>query len=103
MSAETPADAPVVSLGALEGTVAPLFEGAGDPRVLQLSLAAGEERPPHSHPDRVVVCHVVEGRLDLHLDGESHDVRAGEVTRFDGVREVAPRAVEDTRALLVLA
>ncbi|WP_255151239.1 cupin domain-containing protein [Halorarius halobius] len=91
----------VVALDALDGTVAPVFDG--DPRVVRLSLSAGEERPRHSHPDRVVVCHVVEGRLDLRLDGDPLEVGAGELVRFDGAREVAPRALDDTRAVLVLA
>ncbi|WP_255198760.1 cupin domain-containing protein [Halorarius litoreus] len=92
-------DTPIVALDTLDGSHAPVFDG--EPRVVQLTLADGETRPPHSHPGTTVLCHVLEGTLDLRLDGEPHEVAAGELTRFDGDREVAPRAAGPTRAVLV--
>ncbi|MFB6073190.1 MAG: cupin domain-containing protein [Halobacterium sp.] len=74
-----------------------------EPRTVRLSLPAGDAVPTHQHPDRLVVCHVVSGELDLRLGDESVTVTAGEAARFDGAQDVSPRAVEDTEALLVLA
>ena len=74
----------------------------GTPRVVRLSLAAGESMPPHRHPERVVVVHVLEGRLDLRPDGRSLELGAGALFRFDGGEEVAPLAVEDAVALVYL-
>ena len=74
----------------------------GTPRVIRLALEAGESVPPHDHPGTTVVLHVVDGVLDARLDGESVEVVAGELVRFDGDREVAPRAVEDATALVFL-
>jgi len=80
---------------------APLFEG--EPRVVRLTLGADESVAPHRHPDTTVLLHVLSGHLDVALDGESHEVAAGEVLRFSGNREVAPTASEPTTALVVIA
>lgn len=74
-----------------------------EPRVVKLSLAAGERVAPHTHPEREIVLSVRSGRLELGLDDETHELTAGDVMRFDGRREVSPTAVTDTEALLVLA
>ncbi|WP_227738853.1 hypothetical protein [Halorientalis pallida] len=41
--------------------------------------------------------------MALDLDEETDDLEPDDVIRFDGRREVSPRAVEDSEALLVLA
>ena len=74
----------------------------GSPRVIRLALDAGEAVPPHDHPGTTVVLHVVEGVLDARLGGESVEVAAGELLRFDGDRDVAPLALEDATALVYL-
>jgi redox-sensitive bicupin YhaK (pirin superfamily) len=76
---------------------------ASDPRTIRLSLSAGEELPPHSHSGRQVLIHVLSGRLSVAVDDDCHEVGAGELLRFDGEREVAPTALEDATALVVLA
>lgn len=99
--ASTPDDVEHVRLDDLEGR-----PGAraldGTPVVIRLALDAGESVPPHDHPGTTVVLHVVEGVLDVRLDGASHEVAAGELVRFPGEREVSPLAVEDAVALVYL-
>jgi quercetin dioxygenase-like cupin family protein len=73
------------------------------PRAIRLDLAAGESLPEHTHPGSNVVLHVLEGELTLRLDGEPHDLSAGDVARFSGDREISPRAVERATAVLVFA
>lgn len=73
-----------------------------DPVVVRLPLDAGESIPPHSHPGETVVCYVAHGRLDVVLDDDAHRVEADGLLRFDGGREIAVEAVEDSLALLVL-
>lgn len=74
-----------------------------EPTVVRLSLAAGERVPPHRHPDRQVVCHVLTGEVELDLGEEAYDLSAGDLARFDGDQDISPRALEDSEALLVLA
>jgi len=78
-----------------------LFDG--EPRTVVLSLDAGERVPAHSHPDRVVLFHVLSGAIELALDDETTTLRAGEIGRFDGDCDIAPHARTDARALVVLA
>jgi len=78
------------------------FPGS-EPKILRLTLDAGEEVPAHSHPDREIVIYAVSGRLDVRVDGESNVLEAGDLLRFDGREEVSPTAEEDSTALLVLA
>jgi len=73
------------------------------PRTVRLALEAGDGVATHSHPGRDVLIHVYEGTVDVTLDGETERVEAGELVRFDGEREVAPTAVTDAEALVVLA
>ncbi|WP_267643791.1 cupin domain-containing protein [Haloarchaeobius amylolyticus] len=77
--------------------------GAPGPRVVRLALEAGEEMPEHSHPEETIVLHVLSGELDLRLDGEPNHLGAGELIRFDGERDIQPRALSDTVALLFFA
>lgn len=77
--------------------------GSDEPTVVRLSLAAGESVPEHSHPGRTVVCNGLEGELTLRLDGDGHDLAAGDLVRFSGDRDVSPVARTDCEALLVLA
>ncbi|MFB6303042.1 MAG: cupin domain-containing protein [Haloferacaceae archaeon] len=77
--------------------------GPGGPRTVRLALDADEAVPEHTHPDRTVVVAVLEGELTLSIDGEEHDLAAGDLARFDGRRSVAPRARTDATALVVLS
>lgn len=76
---------------------------AAEPKTVRLALDAGEEVPAHRHPERQIVIYLVSGRLDVRVDGESNVLEPGEVLRFDGRQEVAPKAEADSTALLVLA
>lgn len=71
------------------------------PRTVELALAVGEGMPAHRHPGTRVVLYVVEGRLEVELDGTAYEAGEGTVMRFSGDRDVAPRAIEDAVALLV--
>ena len=91
-----------VTLDELEGEPhAHLFDE--EPQTIRLTLAEGERVPPHQHPDRRIVLHLLEGALSVRLGDDEHEVRAGEVVRFDGNQDVSPEALEDSVALLVLA
>ncbi|MFC7082240.1 cupin domain-containing protein [Halorussus caseinilyticus] len=74
-----------------------------EPKTVRLTLDAGEEVPAHRHPERQIVIYLVSGRLDVEIDGESNVLEPGDLLRFDGRREVAPTAENDSTALLVLA
>lgn len=74
-----------------------------EPRAVRLHLGAGDEVPPHVHPGTNVVLHLLDGRLDLSLDGETHELTPGDVARFSGEREISPHAIEESRALVVFA
>ncbi|WP_435066658.1 cupin domain-containing protein [Haloplanus sp. C73] len=74
-----------------------------EPKTIRLTLDAGEAVAPHTHPGREIVFYLVEGQVELRLDDETHELAAGDVARFDGEREVAPRAIEASTALIVLA
>ncbi|WP_418283144.1 cupin domain-containing protein [Halorubrum sp. DTA98] len=92
-----------VSLPDLDGEPhAVAFPGA-EPKTVRLSLSAGESVPEHDHPDRQVLLYLLEGRLSLELNGESHEVTASELVRFDGDQPISPRATEPSTALIVLA
>ena len=73
------------------------------PRTVRLQLAEDERVPPHSHPGTNVVLHLVSGRLVLSLDDERHEVTPGQLVRFSGDREISPRAVEPSTAVVVFA
>lgn len=91
------------TLDELEGRPhANVFPGA-EPRTIRLVLPEGDEVPAHTHPDREIVLHLVEGAIELRVGDERHDLTAGDVARFDGDREISPRALEDSTALIVLA
>lgn len=74
-----------------------------EPKTVRLALDAGEEVSAHHHPERQIVIHLVSGRLDVQVEGESNVLEPGDLLRFDGRKEVAPKAEEDSIALLVLA
>jgi quercetin dioxygenase-like cupin family protein len=73
------------------------------PRTVRLALDAGERVPPHTHPGLDIVLHLLSGRLELALDGETYDLSAGELIRFSGDREVSPHAVDESVAVVVFA
>lgn len=93
----------ITSLDELESTPhANLFPEA-EPKTIRLSLSAGDEVTPHSHPGREIVFHLIEGAIELDLDDDCHELTAGDVARFDGDQDISPTAIEDTVALIVLA
>jgi quercetin dioxygenase-like cupin family protein len=73
------------------------------PRTIRLTLDAGESVPEHRHPEATPLIHVVEGELDVAVDGETYTLDAGELLRFDGREPVSPTAREDSVAVVVLA
>ena len=92
----------VVSVPGLDGEPhAEVF--AEGPRTVRLRLDAGEAVPEHRHPGTDVLLYVVEGRLDVSVGEDVHELAAGDALRFDGDREVAPHAMEPTTALVVFA
>lgn len=93
----------VRTLSALDGEPhARVFPDA-EPKTIRLTLAADEEIPAHTHPDREIVLYLVSGKLALRVGDEVDTLEAGDVARFDGERVVSPRAIEASTALLVLA
>lgn len=90
-------------LDALDGRPhASVFPDA-EPKTVRLVLDAGEEVPPHTHPDRHIVLYLVEGAMELRVGDRTHELTSGDVARFDGDREISPRAVAESTALIVLA
>lgn len=92
-----------VSLSDLEAEPHAVAFPGSEPKTVRLSLAAGESVPEHDHPDRQVILYLIDGRLSLELDGETHEVAASELVRFDGDQSISPRATEPSTALIVLA
>lgn len=74
-----------------------------EPKTVRLKLDDGESVPAHSHPGRDIVFYMVEGELELTLGDDTHQLTAGDVARFDGNQDIAPEAVRETTALIVLA
>jgi quercetin dioxygenase-like cupin family protein len=93
----------VVSLSELDARPHADAFGDGEPRTIRLTLDEGEAVPEHTHPDRNVVIAVLSGELALSLDGTERTLSEGDLIRFDGRREVSPRARTATTALVVLA
>jgi len=86
-----------------ELTASPHAKLFDEPLTIRLELDAGERVDPHTHPERTVVLHLLSGAVELDLDDETHELGSDDVIRFDGRREVSPKAVEDSAALLVLS
>lgn len=81
---------------------ATVFRGS-EPRTIRLTLDADESVDPHRHPGRSIVFYLVEGAIMLQLGGDTHELTAGDIARFDGEQEIAPTATADSTALIVLA
>ncbi|AEN05249.1 Cupin 2 conserved barrel domain protein [halophilic archaeon DL31] len=92
-----------VSLANLDSAPHAAPFGQDEPRTVRLALDAGESVAEHEHPGKTIICYVVEGVLDLSLDGEEHRLEAGALARFSGDQAISPTAVEDASVLLVLA
>lgn len=73
------------------------------PRTVRLSLDADERIPPHTHPGTDVVFHLTSGRLELTVGGETYDLTGRQIVRCSGDRELSPRALEPSTAVVVLA
>jgi quercetin dioxygenase-like cupin family protein len=74
-----------------------------EPKTVRLTLDAGGEVAPHSHPDREIVLYLIEGRIELQVGDRTDELTAGDIARFDGEQEISPRAIEASTALIVLA
>ena len=73
------------------------------PRTIRLTLDADQRLPAHRHRGTDIVCHLVEGELDLTLNDTIHRLTAGDLLRFSGERKISPIAIEDSVAVLVFA
>ena len=91
------------TLSELEGQPHANVFPEAEPKTIRLTLSEGEAVPAHAHPDREIVLYLVEGAIELQLGNETHDLTTGDVVCFDGDQEIAPRAVNDSTALIVLA
>ena len=100
---EPATDPECVRLDELEGTPHAVVFERDAPRTIRLTLDADQQLPAHRHPGMDVVCHLVEGELDLALDGERHRLAAGDLLRFSGDHEISPTAIEDSVAVLVFS
>jgi quercetin dioxygenase-like cupin family protein len=74
-----------------------------EPKTIRLTLEEGEGGASHSHPDREIIFYLIEGTVELQLGDQIHELTAGDIVRFDGDQEIAPQAIEETTALIVLA
>jgi len=63
-------------------------------------IAPGADVHSHEHSNEEV-CHIVEGALELTLDGESKIVRAGEAVIVRAGQTHSVRATKPTRAIVV--
>lgn len=92
-----------VHLDELEGAPHAVVFERDAPRTIRLTLESDRQLPAHRHPNTDVVCHLVEGELDLTLDGESYRLATGDLLRFSSDCEISPTAIEDSVAVLVFA
>lgn len=83
-----------------EKTVA-LFKSV-DLEVMRLVLLAGKLLPPHKVPGEITV-QCVEGRIDVTVEGQSHELRAGELLFLPGGVLHGVTALEDASALVTVA
>ena len=66
--------------------------------IVMWNASAGAELPLHDHPHEMVV-NVLEGELELTVDGETRSVRPGEIVVIPGGVPHQARAVTDCRIL----
>lgn len=71
--------------------------------VNRVRLAADEQLAPLTYPGKQILLCVRSGRVQIRLDTEIFSFESGDVISFNGEYEVAPRAVEPSEALVVLA
>ena len=93
----------ITTLSDLEKTPHAEVFDHGSPRTIRLQLEAGQQMPPHQHPDTMVVLHVLAGEIELWLDDDIYSLVAGDLIRFSGERSISPYAVEDSTAVVVFA
>lgn len=74
-----------------------------EPKTIRLTLDEGKGVASHSHPDCEIVLYLIEGMVELQLGDQTHELTAGDIAHFDGDQEIAPQAVEEATALIVLA
>lgn len=93
----------IASLDELETTPHAEVFDQRQPRTVRLELAAEERVPPHTHPGKDIVIHLLSGHLELTLDDTTYELVPGQLIQFSGEREVSPMAIEPSTALVVLA
>lgn len=74
-----------------------------EPKTIRLTLDEGEGVTAHSHPGRDIIFYLIDGKIKLQLGNTTHELAAGDIAHFDGDRQISPRAVKETTALIVLA
>lgn len=93
----------IESIDELEGAPHANVFPTEEPKTIRLTLSEGEQVHPHDHPDREIVCYLVSGELELRLGENSYEVEAGDIIHFDGAQDIAPVAITNSTAILVLA
>lgn len=73
------------------------------PRTVYLRLDSGERVPPHRHSGHTVVLHVLQGTLELCLDGDPFTLETDDVVRFQGNQDISPHALTESEAILVFS
>ncbi|MFB6283321.1 MAG: cupin domain-containing protein [Halobacteria archaeon] len=88
----------VINLGEIAtGPTEKLFQ---NPTTVGLNLERDDEIPPHSHPGTEIVLHLCEGEIELGLDDERLTLKGGDVTKFDGGKEISLKALERSAGVL---
>lgn len=76
---------------------------APDYVVVRKKLAAGSEMKRHNHPGHDVLLTMSKGRVVFELnDGEKHELKPGDVMRFDGADFISGKAAEASEFVVTL-
>lgn len=78
-----------------------LFKSA-DLEVIRLVLPAGKAMPPHKVAGEITV-QCIEGRISVEVDGQGHELRAGQMLFLAGGVVHGVTALEDASALVTIA
>ncbi len=68
---------------------------------VRLVVAAGSQIPPHKVPGQITL-HCLEGHVELGLEGERLELRAGDWVYLDGGAVHALKGIEDASLLLTI-
>lgn len=71
--------------------------------VVRKVLKAGEKIPSHNHKGEEIFFAVMTGKIKVFLnETETHDLKAGDVLKFNGENFISADALEDTSVLISL-